>query len=147
MVHLVLSSPRGAQGFRSFPYSGHLGLTPVKVEGGLFSSSYHFIFLTFNQVVATQLDAHSKSIKAKSISVSVRCYESRQGPLNSSRSNLLADYTQLLWSKPDHVEYQTISDMALPFQIILPVNSPGFSTAVFVDYRCVWRVEAGMFPL
>jgi hypothetical protein len=34
MVHLILYSPKGNLGARFFPYSGYLGVTPVKVEGG-----------------------------------------------------------------------------------------------------------------
>jgi hypothetical protein len=35
MVHLSLFSPKGNQAARYFPYHGYLGLTPIKVEGGL----------------------------------------------------------------------------------------------------------------
>ena len=131
MVHLLLASPKGNQGLRYFPFAGLLGLTPVKVDG----------------IVATRLDADAKPLRAKSLSVAVRCYESRQGPFHVAHSNVLAEYSQLLWSKPDHLDYESIADLRFPFQITLPANIPGFSTAVFVDYRCVWRVEAGMFPL
>ena len=130
MVHLLLASPKGNQGLRYFPFAGLLGLTPVKVDG----------------VVGTRLDADAKPLRAKSLSVAVRCYESRQGPFHIARSNVLAEYSQLLWSKPDHLDYESIADLRFPFQITLPVNIPGFSTSVFVDYRCVWRVEAGMLP-
>ncbi|KAF8626291.1 hypothetical protein AX15_004962 [Amanita polypyramis BW_CC] len=126
MVHLLLASPKGNQGLRYFPYSGFLALTPVIVTG----------------VVGTRLDVDGKPLRAKSLSVSVRCYESRQGPLNASQSNLLAEYTQVVWSKPDHVDYESIADMEFPFHVTLPVHITGFSTSVFVDYRCVWRVEA-----
>ncbi|KIL68615.1 hypothetical protein M378DRAFT_120886 [Amanita muscaria Koide BX008] len=125
-MNLVLSSTRGKQGLRHFPHSGFLGLTPVQVDGS----------------VSVSLDPRLKSLKAKSLSVSVRCYESRQGPLFPSRSNILADYTQLLWSKPDHLEYDSMSDLEFPFLITLPVDAPGFSTTIFVDYRCIWRIEA-----
>ncbi|PFH52398.1 hypothetical protein AMATHDRAFT_56953 [Amanita thiersii Skay4041] len=126
MVHVVLSSPKGNQGLRYFPHSGYLGLTPVKVEG----------------VVGTRVDAEQKILNAKSLSVSVRCYETRHGRINILQSNLLVDYTQVLWSKGDEVEYEAISNMEFPFEITLPVEIAGFSTCVFVDYRCVWRVEA-----
>jgi len=55
MVHLILSSTKGMflllslilssyfntgnQGLRYFPYTGYLGLTPIRVEGGMFSFS------------------------------------------------------------------------------------------------------------
>lgn len=131
MVHLLLASSNGNQGLRYFPFAGLLGLTPVKVDG----------------LVGTRLDSDAKPLRAKSLSVAVRCYESRHGPFNTARSNILAEYSQLLWSKPDHLDYESISDLHFPFQITLPTNIAGFSTSVFVDYRCVWRVEAGPFSL
>ncbi|KAF5386802.1 hypothetical protein D9615_001855 [Tricholomella constricta] len=141
MVHLVLSSTKGLpavpysnpthphvgnQGLRYFPYVGYLGLTPVKVEG----------------VVRTKLDDDAKQLQAKSITISVRCYESRIGRVSVLHSNILVDYTQTLWLKPDGEDYGLIDDLEFPFRITIPANVAGFSTAVFVDYRCMWRVEA-----
>ncbi|KAF8968358.1 hypothetical protein BDZ97DRAFT_1916196 [Flammula alnicola] len=126
MVHLILSSTKGNQGLRYFPYTGYLGLTPIRVEG----------------VVRTKLDADQKGLLAKSITISVRCYESRIGRVNALQSNILVDYTQVLWSKPDGVDYESISNLEFPFRISIPARVAGFSTAVFVDYRCMWRVEA-----
>ncbi|KAF8061540.1 hypothetical protein FPV67DRAFT_1509348 [Lyophyllum atratum] len=126
MVHLVLSSTKGNQGLRYFPYVGYLGLTPVKVEG----------------VVRTKLDDDARQLQAKSITISVRCYESRLGRVSVLHSNVLVDYTQVLWSKPDGEEYGLIDDFEAPFRITVPARVAGFSTAVFVDYRCMWRVEA-----
>src|SRR6266550_8983863 len=131
MVHLLLASSNGNQGLRYFPFAGLLGLTPVKVDG----------------IVGTRLDPDAKPLRAKSLSVAIRCYESRQGPFNTARSNILAECSQILLSKPDHLDYESISDLHFPFQITLPSNIAGFSTSVFVDYRCVWRVEAGLFSL
>ncbi|CAA7265395.1 unnamed protein product [Cyclocybe aegerita] len=126
MVHLLLSSPKGNQGLRYFPYSGYLGLTPVRIEG----------------VVRTKLDADLKTLPAKSISVSVRCYETRVGRVNTLQTNVLVEYTTLLWSKPDNVDHEHIGNLEFPFRINLPAKVAGFSTAIFVDYRCTWRVEA-----
>ncbi|RDB24068.1 hypothetical protein Hypma_008762 [Hypsizygus marmoreus] len=126
MVHLVLSSLKGNQGLRYFPYVGYLGLTPVRVEG----------------YVRTKLDDDAKQLQATSITISVRCYESRIGRVSVLHSNILADYTQVLWSKPDGQDYAPIEDLEFPFRITVPAKAPGFSTAVFVDYRCMWRIEA-----
>lgn len=38
MVTLTLSSPKGNQGNKSFPFTGYLGLTPIRLEGG---QSFH----------------------------------------------------------------------------------------------------------
>ncbi|KAF9566266.1 hypothetical protein CPC08DRAFT_657891 [Agrocybe pediades] len=126
MVHLVLSSTKGNQGLRYFPYTGYLGLTPVRVEG----------------IVRSKLDSDQKALQAKSITISVRCYESRTGRVNTLHSNILVDYTKVLWSKSDDVEYDSIGNLEFPFRILIPAKVAGFSTAVFVDYRCMWRVEA-----
>lgn len=40
MVHLVLSTTRGNSGNRFFPHQGYLGLTPVRVEGGMSSPRF-----------------------------------------------------------------------------------------------------------
>ncbi|KAG6831308.1 hypothetical protein H0H92_011515 [Tricholoma furcatifolium] len=126
MVHLILSSTKGNQGLRYFPYVGYLGLTPVKVEG----------------VVRTKSDPDAKQLLAKSLTISVRCYESRLGRVSVLHSNVLVDYTQVLWSKPDGEEYAPIDELEFPFRIIVPARVGGFSTSTFVDYRCMWRVEA-----
>lgn len=60
------------------------------------------------------------------------------------QSNILVDYTQVLWTKPDGVDYEQIGNFEFPFRISVPAKVAGFSTAIFVDYRCMWRVEAGM---
>ncbi|PPQ77592.1 hypothetical protein CVT25_011384 [Psilocybe cyanescens] len=126
MVQLILSSTKGNQGLRYFPYSGYLGLTPIRVEG----------------IVRTKIDADLKPLHAKTLSVSVRCYESRVGRVNILQSNILVDYTQVLWSKPDGVDHEPITNLEFPFRISIPAKVAGFSTAQFVDYRCMWRVEA-----
>ncbi|THU99341.1 hypothetical protein K435DRAFT_837698 [Dendrothele bispora CBS 962.96] len=125
MVNLTLVSSRG-NSVKYWPHSGFLGLTPVKVEGR----------------VCTKLDSDQKLLPAKSITVSVRCYESRLGRIGAVASNVLVDYTQVLWSKPDGQEYAEIGESEYPFRITLPAHVGGFSTASFVEYRCVWRVEA-----
>ncbi|KAF9480089.1 hypothetical protein BDN70DRAFT_643272 [Pholiota conissans] len=126
MVHLVLSSTKGNQGQRYFPYHGYLGLTPIRIDG----------------VVRTRLDADQKGLPAKAITISVRCYESRIGRVNALHSNLLFDHTHTLWAKQDNVDYEPIANLEFPFRFNLPARIPGFSTAVFVDYRCLWRIEA-----
>ncbi|KAJ7905320.1 hypothetical protein B0H14DRAFT_2327083, partial [Mycena olivaceomarginata] len=117
----------GNHGVRYFPYSGYLGLTTLKVDG----------------VVRTRLDADQKSLQAKSITISVRCYETRLGVLGVMHSNVLVDYTQVLWSKPDNEDYADIGDLELPFRISIPAKVAGFSTASYASvYKCSWRVEA-----
>ncbi|TFK27326.1 hypothetical protein FA15DRAFT_586562 [Coprinopsis marcescibilis] len=126
MVQLILSSTKGNQGGKYFPYVGYLGLTPVRVEG----------------LVRTRLDSDFKTLPCKSLTISVRCYESRIGRVNTLQSNILVDYTQTLWQKPDDQDYEHVDVLEFPFRIWVPTAVAGFSTAVFVDYRCTWRVEA-----
>ncbi|KAF4603903.1 hypothetical protein EYR40_001076 [Pleurotus pulmonarius] len=142
MVHIVLASPKGASppsmlkfllilllgnsGTRYFPYSGYLGLTPLRVEG----------------VVRVKLDNDGKSLPTKSVTVSIKCYESRLGRVSVLQSNILVDQTQVLWSKPDAQEYADLGDAEFPFRLTLPPNVAGFSTSTFVEYKCTWRVEA-----
>ncbi|KAJ6455751.1 hypothetical protein C8R45DRAFT_586733 [Mycena sanguinolenta] len=128
MVHIVLASNKGNHGVRYFPYSGYLGLTTLKVDG----------------VVRTKLDADQRPLLAKSITVSVRCYETRLGVLGVVQSNVLVDYTQVLWSKSeDDQEYTEIGNLELPFRILIPPKVAGFSTASYSSvFKCAWRVEA-----
>ena len=91
----------------------------------------------------TKLDGDFKPLAAKSLTISVKCYETRVGRINVVQSNVLVEYTKVLWSKQDGVEYEPIGSLDLPFRISIPAKVAGFSTAAFVDYRCVWRLEAG----
>ncbi|TFL07507.1 hypothetical protein BDV98DRAFT_599803 [Pterulicium gracile] len=111
---------------RYFPYTGLLGLTPINIDG----------------VVKSKLDADAKPLPAISIQVSVKCYEHIVGKVGNIASNVVVDHTQTLWTKPDGVEYDLVSDLELPFHITLPADVGGFSTLSLVEYKCVWRIEA-----
>ncbi|KAK7693262.1 hypothetical protein QCA50_002829 [Cerrena zonata] len=126
MVQLILTPSRGNAGGRDFPYQGYLGLTPVRVDG----------------IVCTKLEEDCKPILAKSLTVAVRCYESRQGKTGVSHSRLLVDYASVLWRKPDDQEYAELGRFEAPFKITLPKRVAGFSTAHYQEYRTFWRVEA-----
>jgi hypothetical protein len=93
--------------------------------------------------VRTKIDDDAKTLPAKSITVSVRCYESRLGRIGTLLSNVLVEYMQVLWSKPDDKEWAEIGDLEFPFRITIPPKVAGHSTAAFQDYRIFWRVEAG----
>ncbi|KAH8833545.1 hypothetical protein DL96DRAFT_444733 [Flagelloscypha sp. PMI_526] len=110
---------------RLWPFEGHLALTPVTVHG----------------VVRTLPDADLKPLPTSSITVSVKCIESRVG-LRANVSRILAEYSKVLWSKPDDQEFADVPLLELPFRIVIPTDTPGFSTSLFLEYRCVWRVEA-----
>ncbi|KAI0080568.1 hypothetical protein K474DRAFT_1573151, partial [Panus rudis PR-1116 ss-1] len=126
MLTLILAPARGNSGGRYFPYQGYLGLTPLRVEG----------------VVCTRLAEDGKPIPAKSLSVAVRCYESRQGKTGTLHSRLLVDYLSVLWRKPDNQDYADLGSHDAQFKITLPKRVAGFSTAHYQEYRTFWRVEA-----
>ncbi|CCM02848.1 uncharacterized protein FIBRA_04960 [Fibroporia radiculosa] len=130
MVKLLLSPAKGNASSPYFPFHGYLGLTPVKVEG----------------TVRTRIEEDGKSILAKSISVSVRCYESRSSRTRGTgRTSLLVDYTDVLWSKPETSDWADVGDLDLSFKITLPKRTAGLSTANFQVYRTFWRVEASEY--
>ncbi|KAJ3883754.1 hypothetical protein F5051DRAFT_457354 [Lentinula edodes] len=127
-MQLLLYS-KNHNGLRYFPCTGFLGVSNVVVEG----------------VVGTKLDADLKQLPAKQITVSVRCYEFRLGRIGGVvSSKMVVDYTQVLWSKPDGNEFFDLGEVECPFKITVPPRSGGFSTVSFVEYRCVWRVEASI---
>ncbi|EJF65635.1 hypothetical protein DICSQDRAFT_96969 [Dichomitus squalens LYAD-421 SS1] len=126
MVKLLLSTTRGNSGNRFFPHQGYLGLTPVRVEG----------------IVRTKLEEDGRPVPAKSLSISIRCYQSRLTRSRSVRSTLVVDHTDVLWVKPPNKEYADVGELELPFKLTLPKRTPGFSTANYQDYRVFWRLEA-----
>ncbi|THH05076.1 hypothetical protein EW145_g5064 [Phellinidium pouzarii] len=126
MVKLSILSYKGNSNSRFFPHSGYLGLTPVKVDG----------------VIRTTLDEDRKPLLASSIQVSVACIEARLGRVGVMHSSVHTEYTQILWMKPDSVEWEELGDAEHAFKIVIPANSPGFSFANFQDYRVFWRIEA-----
>ncbi|KAJ3795039.1 hypothetical protein GGU11DRAFT_793650 [Lentinula aff. detonsa] len=125
-MQLLLYS-KNHNGLKFFPHTGFLGVNNVVVEG----------------VVGTRLDADLKLLPARQITVSVRCYEFRLGRIGGVvSSKTLVDYTQVLWTKPDGNDFFDLGEIEYPFKITIPPQTGGFSTVSFVEYRCVWRVEA-----
>jgi hypothetical protein len=110
-------------------------------------------------VVRTKLDSDLKPVAAKSLTVSVRCYETRLGRLGSVQSmKCLVEHSQVLWSSskterrpstapspgaPSCPAYTDLGEFEAAFRITLPVNVGGHSTVTFPDYRVCWKVEAG----
>lgn len=102
-----------------------------------------YLILIALLAVRTKVDDDTKYLPAKSVTISVRCYETRVGRVGTLHSNILVDYTQVLWSKPDDQEWAEIGDLDFPFRITLPTNVAGYSKTTFQEYRVFWRVEAG----
>jgi len=144
LFFLVVHPITGNSGLRYFPCSGYLGLTPIRVDGGnvrLFTC-YNILNPFSPPVVRTKLDDDQKLLQARSITISVRCYETRTR-VGSNYTNILFDHTQVLWAKPDEVEFEPIGNLEFPFRITIPAKVAGFSNTIFVDYKCMWRIEAG----
>ena len=90
----------------------------------------------------TKLDQDRKPIPAKSLSISIRCYQSRLTRTRAIRTTLVVDHTDVLWVKPPTREYADVGELEFPFKLTLPKRTPGFSTANYQDYRVFWRLEA-----
>ncbi|CAE6460146.1 unnamed protein product [Rhizoctonia solani] len=127
MVAISISPAKGNAGARWFPHSGHLGFTPVKLDG----------------VVRTRLEEDGKPATASALTISLRCYEARQGRVGVAKMSILAEQTQTLWA-PTGTEYGALGAREFPFRLVLPVNSPGSSTFHLPDYRIYWRLEAAI---
>jgi hypothetical protein len=124
MVRLDLVSSQG-NGLRYFPYSGHLGLTEILIEG----------------TVQTRLDEDRKLLNAKNIAVAVRCYSIQVGPAGNVATSVLVDSTTELWRAKSHL-FEPIGDSDHRFRIHIPPRINAISTVYFVQYRCIWRIEA-----
>lgn len=96
-------------------------------------------------MVRTKIEEDGKPLQASVLTISVRCYESRLGRVNAVQTNCLADFTQILWSKPTTQNWGELGDAEFPFRITIPSRVGGYSTANFQDYRISWRIEAGAF--
>jgi hypothetical protein len=90
------------------------------------------------------LDEDRKALLSHSITVYIRCLETRVGRVGNIHTCTLVEFKQTLWSKPSDVPYKALGDLEVPFKFILPSNIGGYSTANFQDYRVFWRIDAGM---
>lgn len=143
MVLLSIHSANGNAGSRYFAYSGHLALTPCVIQGcpslSLFCS---LISLPCSLVVKVKNEEELKSLQAKSLTVAVKCYESRLGRVNVIATNVLVDQTLVLWEKSPNSVSAEIPDGEYPFKFLIPPDTPGLTTTIFQEYRAYWRVEA-----
>ncbi|KAG8761739.1 hypothetical protein FRC12_009368 [Ceratobasidium sp. 428] len=128
MVALSMIPARGNAGARFFPHSGHLGLTPVKLEG----------------IVRTRLEEDAKLATASAVTVSLRCYEARIGRVGVVKSNTIFEQSQTLWSPPAGNAYGPLGAVELPFKLVLPASAAGNSNFNLQEYRVYWRIEAAI---
>lgn len=92
-------------------------------------------------------DDSGRPLPATQLAICIRCYEARIGKAGISRSLLLLEHSQILWSKNADVDYEPISDLSVPFKIVLPASIGGYSTLTLPDYRIFWKLDAGNYSL
>ena len=83
-----------------------------------------------------------KPLPAKTLTVAVRCYESRLGRVNVIATNVLVNQTLVLWEKSPASASAEVPDGDYPFKLVIPPDTPGLTTTIFQEYRAYWRVEA-----
>lgn len=93
-------------------------------------------------VVKLKHEDQLKPLAAKSLTVAVRCYESRLGRVNVIATNLIVDQSLVLWEKAPTAASAEIPDGEYPFKLVIPPDTPGLTTTLFREYRAYWRVEA-----
>ena len=142
MVLLSLHSAHGNAGSRYFAHSGYLALTPCTVQGGRSPAPFRSPFTHACPVVKVKREEELKSLPAKSLTVAVRCYESRLGRVNVIATNVIVDQSLVLWQKAPADASAEIPDGEYPFKLLIPSDTPGLTTTVFQEYRAYWRVEA-----
>ena len=125
MVVLQLHPLKGNH-TRSFPFSGHLGLTQVVVEG----------------IIRTTLEEDLKPIKTAQILVRLRCYQ-EDCTGSKPKKFVLKEVVQEIW-KAENEEWGMIGDFARPFKLVLPIDYGACGgTVVYKDLKMYWKVEAG----
>jgi hypothetical protein len=98
--------------------------------------------LTPPPVVKVKNEGDIKPLAAKTLTVAVRCYESRLGRVNVIATNVVVDQTLVLWEKSPASASAEIPDGEYPFKLLIPPDTPGLTTTIFQEYRAYWRVEA-----
>ena len=145
MVFLSIHPLHGNTGSRYFSCSGYLALTPCTVQGCP-SLSLSFDSLTIyslsRPVVKIKREEEVKPLAAKTLTIAVRCYESRLGRVNVIATNVVVDQTLVLWEKSPNSASAEVPEGEYPFKLIIPPDTPGLTTTVFQEYRAYWRVEA-----
>ncbi|KAL8277618.1 hypothetical protein RQP46_010050 [Phenoliferia psychrophenolica] len=130
MVVLTLTPYRGNHA-RFFPHTGHLGVTPVLLQG----------------VVRTALEEDRKALKASSVSIRVRCYEADVSNVPSTKGKkraprVIYELDQEIWRKEDDEEWGTLGNWSMPWRVVLPTDAGGVTTTTLKTWKSWWQVEA-----
>ncbi|KDE04708.1 hypothetical protein MVLG_04847 [Microbotryum lychnidis-dioicae p1A1 Lamole] len=137
MVAITLTPHRGNSA-RFYPHSGYLGLAPVVLEG----------------TVKTLIEEDRKPIKASSIVVRIRCYETEHSSTRRKgikKTHVLYEKECEVWtaaasrapsSSSDQVgAWAPLGDFSSPFRLVIPSENSGVSTCTFKSYRVWWQIE------
>lgn len=148
MVKLLLTPLRGNHA-RTFPYKGHLGLSPVTLAG----------------TVQTEIEEDKTLLQASSVDIRIRCYEAEWSnkckALNFDKARVIYQVGQRLWSSTgdlatldepdlqDHADqqvYKPLGNFKSTWKLSIPVNAieqGARSTMTFSRWRIWWALEAG----
>ncbi|SCV74764.1 BQ2448_7793 [Microbotryum intermedium] len=139
MVSITLTPHKGNSA-RFYPHSGYLGLAPIVIEG----------------TVKTMIEEDRKPIKASSVVVRVRCYETELVPTRRKgfkKTHVLYERECEVWtaaasrapsSSSDQVgAWAPLGDFSSPFKVVIPSDNSGVSTCTFKNYRVWWQIEGG----
>ncbi|WVF70780.1 hypothetical protein IAT40_005574 [Kwoniella sp. CBS 6097] len=123
MLELFVTPKNGNSGGRFFPHTGHLGLTPVVLQGR----------------IGTKLPDVCEPLAVRSISLGIRCTET----CGNGSSSVLWEKRKMLMTPPDGDEYMNMGDWDSSFKTTIPVNAvlEARSTMCIPEYKVVWRME------
>ncbi|OCF33298.1 hypothetical protein I316_05039 [Kwoniella heveanensis BCC8398] len=123
MLELFVIPRNGNAGGRFFPHIGHLGVTPVVVQGR----------------ISTKLPDVCEPLAVKSISLGIRCTET----CGNGSSSVLWEKRKVLLTPPDGDEYMSMGDWESSFKTTVPVNAAleARSTMCIPEYKVAWRME------
>ncbi|WVQ85321.1 hypothetical protein IAT38_007486 [Cryptococcus sp. DSM 104549] len=128
MLDLYITPRHGNAGGRFFPHTGHLGVSPVVVQGK----------------IATKLPPVCDPLLVKSITLRIKCIESRAGgAFEGDVDNTLWEKAKVLLAPPPGEEYTGVGDWDSMFKLAIPVEAAaaGRSAMVIREYKVVWRFE------
>ncbi|OWZ54726.1 hypothetical protein C356_01787 [Cryptococcus neoformans c45] len=131
MLDLSVTPKHGNAGGRYFPHTGHLGVSPVVVQGK----------------VATKLPPVCDPLLVKNISLRIKCTEYRTGgAFEGDLQNTLWEQSQLLLAPPDGEKYLNVGDWDQQFKMAIPIEAAtqGRSTMCIREYKVVWRMEVAI---
>ncbi|WVR05735.1 hypothetical protein IAU60_002760 [Kwoniella sp. DSM 27419] len=126
MLELYLTPRKGNSGGRFFPHTGHtghLGVTPVVLQGK----------------IATKLPEVCEPLLVKSVSLGIRCTES----LGNGLYKVLWQKRKVIMAANEGDEYMSLGDWETTFKTTVPVDAAlhARSTMCIPDYKVVWRLE------